>query len=90
MQASPSPDVASSWKLDNELLRDARIQILVLRPEYKLLILRDLLDDGPQRFQDLLVSLEGIAPNTLSTRLKTLEARGLATSVIFKALARSN
>ena len=90
MQASPSPDVASRWELDNELLRDARVQILVLRPEYKLLILRDLLDDEPQRFQDLLVSLEGIAPNTLSTRLKTLEARGLAISVFVKALARSN
>jgi len=41
------------------------------------LILRDLLLQGPRRFQDLLDSLMGIAPTTLSERLKTLEAHGI-------------
>ena len=41
------------------------------------LILRDLLLQGPRRFQDLLDSLGGIAPTTLSERLKTLEEHGV-------------
>ena len=39
--------------------------------------MRDLLLHGARRFQDLLDSLEGIAPNTLSDRLKTLETHGV-------------
>lgn len=38
------------------------------------LILRDLFLHETRRYQDLLDSLEGIAPNTLSARLKSLEA----------------
>lgn len=45
---------------------------------WTILILRDLLLHGPRRFQDLQESLAGIAPNTLSARLKQMEARGLA------------
>lgn len=41
------------------------------------LILRDLLLHGPRRYQDLQDSLTGIAPNTLSARLKDMEANGL-------------
>jgi len=41
------------------------------------LILRDLLVHGARRFQDLQDSLEGIAPTTLSDRLKTLEQHGV-------------
>ena len=41
------------------------------------LILRDLLLHGPRRYQDLQESLAGIAPNTLSARLKDMEANGL-------------
>jgi len=41
------------------------------------LILRDLLLHGPRRYQDFQESLAGVAPNTLSARLKTLEAGGL-------------
>ncbi len=44
---------------------------------WTLLILRDLFLQGPRRFQDLQESLEGVAPNTLSARLKHLEASGL-------------
>jgi DNA-binding HxlR family transcriptional regulator len=44
---------------------------------WTILILRDLLLEGPRRYQDFQESLAGIAPNTLSARLKELEARGL-------------
>ena len=40
-------------------------------------ILRDLLINGACRFQDLQKSLVGIAPNTLSDRLKMLEATAI-------------
>ena len=41
------------------------------------LILRDLLIIGPRRFQDFLDALEGVAPTTLSARLKSLEEDGI-------------
>jgi len=44
---------------------------------WTILILRDLLTKGPQRFQDLQNSLAGAAPNTLSARLKAMENEGL-------------
>lgn len=42
-----------------------------------MLILRDLFIHGPRRFQDFQDSLAGVAPNTLSARLKTLEAQAV-------------
>ncbi|NKB66756.1 MAG: transcriptional regulator [Candidatus Latescibacteria bacterium] len=47
--------------------------LAVIGERWTALILRDLLLLGPQRFQDLQASLGGIAPNTLSARLKGLE-----------------
>ena len=44
---------------------------------WTLLLLRDLFLKGARRFQDFQVSLSGIAPNTLSARLKGLETQGL-------------
>ena len=44
---------------------------------WTILILRDLFLQGPRRFQDFQDSLEGIAPNILSARLRDLEAAGL-------------
>ncbi|HET8999515.1 MAG TPA: helix-turn-helix domain-containing protein, partial [bacterium] len=41
------------------------------------LIIRDLLRKGPLKFLDLELSLQGISPNTLSARLKTLEEADL-------------
>ena len=41
------------------------------------LILRDLLRNDARRFQQLQESLTGIAPTTLSDRLKTLEQHGI-------------
>ena len=43
---------------------------------WTLLIVRDLLA-GRRRFQDLQLSLAGIAPNILSERLKLMEEHGL-------------
>ena len=42
-----------------------------------MLILRDLLREGPCKFQDFERSLDGISPNTLSARLKQLEEHGI-------------
>ena len=44
---------------------------------WTVLLLRDLLLHGPRRFQDFQASLPGVAPNTLSARLKTMEDGGL-------------
>lgn len=44
---------------------------------WTILLLRDLLLRGPRRFQDFQESLPGVAPNTLSARLKSLEDNGL-------------
>src|SRR5215470_16642472 len=44
---------------------------------WTILILRDLFLQGPRRYQDFQESLAGVAPNTLSARLKELEADGL-------------
>jgi len=48
----------------------------VIGDRWTLLVVRDLLR-GTQRFQDLLGSLPGIAPNILSARLKLMEEHGL-------------
>ncbi|HYT31118.1 MAG TPA: helix-turn-helix domain-containing protein [Thermoanaerobaculia bacterium] len=50
---------------------------------WTILILRDLLLQGPRRFQDFQESLAGVAPNTLSARLKTMEAQGLITRHLY-------
>lgn len=49
----------------------------VIGERWSLLILRDLRRFGPRRFQELEQGLPGLAPNTLSARLKTLEAQGV-------------
>lgn len=49
----------------------------VIGERWTVLILRDLLRQGPRRYQDFQESLQGIAPNTLSARLKAMEADGL-------------
>lgn len=46
----------------------------VIGDRWTLLAIRDLLRHGPRRFQDLETSLAGVSPNTLSARLKRLEA----------------
>jgi DNA-binding HxlR family transcriptional regulator len=49
----------------------------VVGEKWSLLILRDLFRKGPLRFQDLSEGLAGVAPNTLSARLKSLEKQGV-------------
>jgi DNA-binding HxlR family transcriptional regulator len=44
---------------------------------WTILLLRDLLRQGPRRFQDFQASLPGVAPNVLSARLKAMEENGL-------------
>ncbi|MEL7091769.1 MAG: helix-turn-helix domain-containing protein [Pseudomonadota bacterium] len=51
----------------------------LLGDKWSLLILRNLILDGPHRFQDFARTLEGISPTTLSARLKALQDGGLIT-----------
>lgn len=57
----------------------------VIGERWSLLILRDLRRFGPLRFQDLEERLPGIAPNTLSARLKTLQAQGVVDTRLYEA-----
>ena len=54
----------------------------VIGDRWTLLVVRDLLR-GTQRFQDLLGSLPGIAPNILSARLKLMEEHGLIRRALY-------
>jgi len=56
----------------------------VIGERWSLLILRDLRRFGPQRFQDLEERLAGIAPNTLSARLKVLQAQGVIDTRLYE------
>ena len=49
----------------------------IVGERWTLLILRDLLREGPRKFQDFEDSIAGIGPNTLSARLKGLEEAGI-------------
>ena len=51
--------------------------ISVIGPSWTCLILGDFFLHGPRRFQQLQDSLKGIAPTTLSQRLRTLEENGV-------------
>src|SRR6185295_8360644 len=49
----------------------------IVGERWTILIMRDLLLEGPRKFQDFERSLSGISPNTLSARLKILEENGI-------------
>jgi DNA-binding HxlR family transcriptional regulator len=49
----------------------------VIGERWTLLILRELMLNGPRKFQDLQNEFSAISPNTLSARLKTLEEGGV-------------
>jgi DNA-binding HxlR family transcriptional regulator len=53
--------------------------------KWSLLVLRDLFRKGPLRFQELERGLPGVAPNTLSARLKSLEAQGVIGTRLYEA-----
>ena len=57
----------------------------VVGEKWSLLILRDLVRHGPLRFQELEQRLRGVAPNTLSARLKTLEAQGVIATRLYES-----
>jgi DNA-binding HxlR family transcriptional regulator len=57
----------------------------VIGEKWSLLILRDLFRQGPLRFQELEERLPGIAPNTLSARLKSLEAQGVIATRLYES-----
>src|SRR5215470_11020223 len=56
----------------------------VVGERWTLLIVRDLLR-GPARFADLQTSLDGIAPNLLSERLREMEEHGLIERRLYSA-----
>ncbi|MDT8717540.1 helix-turn-helix transcriptional regulator [Clostridium sp. 19966] len=55
----------------------------IIGSKWTFLIIRDLLIDGRLRFGDLLRSLEGVSPKTLSLRLKELEKYGLVNRIVY-------
>ncbi|NEW05074.1 helix-turn-helix transcriptional regulator [Paenibacillus sp. SYP-B3998] len=55
----------------------------VIGTKWTFLIIRDLLIEGTMRFSDLLRSMEGISPKTLSLRLRELEEHGLVTRTVY-------
>jgi len=57
----------------------------VVGEKWSLLILRDLFRKGPMRFQAFEAGLPGIAPNTLSARLKALEQTGVIATRLYES-----
>lgn len=55
----------------------------VIGTKWTFLIIRDLLIEGTMRFSDLLKSMNGISPKTLSLRLKTLEDHVILNKKVF-------
>jgi DNA-binding HxlR family transcriptional regulator len=56
----------------------------IIGEKWTLLVLRDLFRQGPLKFQDLAAGLAGVAPNTLSARLKTLEKEGVIATRLYE------
>jgi len=56
----------------------------IIGERWSLLIMRDLLRHGPLRFQEMEGRLPGIAPNTLSARLKRLEEKKVIGSRLYE------
>lgn len=57
----------------------------VIGGKWSFLILRDLIE-GPKRFGELLQSLKGASPKTLSVRLKELERHGIVTRTVYPVI----
>src|SRR5204862_4801883 len=55
------------------------LSLEVIGERWTLLLVRDLLREGPRRFQDFLAAQPGLAPTVLSARLKVMEEHGLVT-----------
>jgi DNA-binding HxlR family transcriptional regulator len=72
--------MAKTYDLDCPVARTLDI----VGERWTLLILRDLLRLGARKFSDFQQALPGLAPNTLSDRLKTLEERGIIESRLYE------
>lgn len=57
---------------------------LILGSRWTAQIMRELLNEGPRRFQDFQEALAGIPPTTLSNRLKMLEKSGIVERQIYE------
>ncbi|SHJ38443.1 transcriptional regulator, HxlR family [Clostridium cavendishii DSM 21758] len=55
----------------------------IIGSKWTFLIIRNLLLDGTIRFGELLHSLDGISPKTLSLRLRELEKFGLVKRIVY-------
>lgn len=53
--------------------------ITIIGGKWKLLVLRALLLNGPQRYNDLLAAVTGISPKELTRNLRALTRAGLVT-----------
>jgi len=69
---------------DHELHCPVARTAAIIGSRWTALILRDLLLRKACRYQELLDSLDGIPPNTLSDRLKMLEAEGVIERRIYE------
>ncbi len=76
MDSQAIPGYAGSMKSYGQLCSVAKA-LDVLGDRWTLLIVRELLIQGPRRYTDLANGLPGIASNLLSDRLRSLEANGL-------------
>lgn len=56
----------------------------IVGDRWTILILRDLILEGPRKFQDLQTAFPRMSPNTLSARLKTLEEHGIVERRIYE------
>lgn len=56
---------------------------MILGSRWTAQIIRELLDHGTRRFQDLQETLDGIPPTTLSSRLKMLEESAIVTRAFY-------
>jgi DNA-binding HxlR family transcriptional regulator len=65
--------MTKSYALDCPVARTLDI----VGEKWTLLVLRDLLRKGPQKFHELETSLVGVPASTLSARLKVLESAGI-------------
>lgn len=59
------------------------IALDIIGSKWTFYIIRDLLIEGTMRFGDLLKSLEGISPKTLSVRLRELEDRDIIQRTVY-------
>ncbi len=58
------------------------LAVNIIGGKWKMLVLRSLLLDGPQRYNQLLKSVKGISPKELTRNLAELRARGLVAQTV--------